>query len=86
MQCLKTFGYGALAAHCHHLEYSLLCAVVRVLGTSLTLCNPYVVVLLGNDEVHIVGQALGRHEHLAHRQAALYDERLVEANDVLHPW
>ena len=85
MEREQAFLYRTLAAHGHHLEYSLCGAVVGVLGAAFALRNPYVVVLLGYDKVHVLGEQFRRSEHLTHRQRALHDERLVEAHDVLHP-
>ena len=81
----QAFLDRAFAAHGHHLEDSLGGAVIGVLRASFALRDPYVVVLLSDDEVHVLSEQLRRSEHLAHRQRALYDERLVEAHDILHP-
>ena len=50
--------HRSFASHRHHLENGFLCAVVGVFGASLTLCYPDVVVLLADNEVHVVCHAL----------------------------
>ena len=85
MQLLQSVYDRAFAAHHHHLEYGFLGAVVAVLGAAFALGYPYVVVLLGDDEVHVLAQPLARHQHLAHGEGTLYDKRFVDAHQVLDP-
>ena len=75
----------SLAANGHHLQNGLLGSVVRVFRPPFALCNPYVFVLLVDGVVHILRQKLARRQHLADRQVAFYDERLVYAHQILHP-
>ena len=59
--------------------------VVAVLGPSLTLSYPDVLVLLADGVVHVFREQLARHEHFPHGQASLYDKALVNPYKVLDP-
>ena len=85
VQLLQSVEWCALAAHGHHFEYRLLCAVIRVLGTSLALCNPNALMFLFDGKVHVFTHALARHEHFAHTHRALHNERLVQTHEGLYP-
>ena len=85
MQLLQAVYNTAFSAHCHHLEDALLGTVIAILGSTLTLSNPDIFVLLLDGEVHIVGKTLAGHQHLAHTQGTLHDKRLVDTYQILHP-
>ena len=51
----QTIHYITLSTHRKHLEHTVLSAVIGVLGTSFTLCNPNGLVLFTNRIVHITG-------------------------------
>ena len=59
--------------------------VVGVLGASLALRNPDVVVLLRHHEVHVFGHALAGAKHLARLQRALHGKGLVDAGQGANP-
>ena len=75
----------AAAAYSHHLQHTLLCAVVAILRTSLALGNPYGLLLLTDGVVHVARHAGRGFEHLAHGESALNDEGFVDANQFLNP-
>ena len=85
MQLLQALDDTAFSTHRHHLQNTLLGAVVAVLGPTLALGYPDVLVLLLDGEMHIVREALARHQHLSHAQGTLYDKRLVDTYQVLDP-
>ena len=66
VKLLQTVNDTTLASHRHHLQDRLLRAVITVLGTSFSLGYPNVLVFLLDGKVHIVGETLARHQHLAH--------------------
>ena len=76
---------SSFAAHGKHLQYAVLRAVVGVFGTSLPLGDPDGLLLFVDDVVHVFRQAYAGFEHLAHVEAPLHDECLVDADDVLDP-
>ena len=85
MQLLQTLDDTAFSTHRHHLQNTLLGAVVAILGSTLSLGNPDILILLLDGEMHVIGKTLARHEHLAHTQGTLHDKRLVDTNQVLDP-
>ena len=85
MKLFQAVDNAALTAHRHHLQNTLLGAVITVLGSTLALGYPDVLVLLLDGKMHIVREALARHQHLAHAQGTLYDKRLVDTYQVLDP-
>ena len=85
MQLLQAVDDTTFSTHRHHLEDTLLRTVIAILGSTLSLGNPDILVLLLNGEVHIVGKALARHQHLAHTQSTLHDKCLVDTHQVLDP-
>ena len=85
MKLFQAVDNATLATHRHHLQNTLLGAVITVLGPTLALGYPDVLVLLLDGEMHIVGEALARHQHLSHTQGTLYDKRLVDSYQVLDP-
>ena len=85
MKLFQAVDNAALATHRHHLQNTLLGAVITVLGPTLALGYPDILVLLLDGEMHIVGKTLARHQHLSHAQGTLYDKRLVDTYQVLDP-
>ena len=85
MKLFQAVDNAALTAHRHHLQNTLLGAVITVLGPTLALGYPDVLVLLLDGKMHIVREALARHQHLSHAQGTLYDKRLVDTYQVLDP-
>ena len=47
-----------ISAHSQHLKYSILSSVIRVLSPTLTLSNPYILLLLGNSVMDITAHQL----------------------------
>ena len=70
----QTADHIPFAPHCQHLEYTVLSTVVRVFGTSFTLCNPDGLILFSDCIVHITGHAGRRLKHLPHGQCTLHDK------------
>ena len=85
MKLLQAFDDTAFSTHRHHLQNTLLGAVVAILGSTLSLGNPDILVLLLDGEMHVIGKTLARHEHLAHTQGTLHDKRLVDTHQVFDP-
>ena len=50
--------FAKVSSHSQHLEYRLLCPVVRVLCSSFALCNPYILLLLCHRIVYILTHQL----------------------------
>ena len=77
VQVFESLYDGAISAHRHHLQHRLLRAVVGVLGSSLALRNPYVVVLVVDDMVHIAAHLLAALQQRARTHASLHGKSLV---------
>ena len=76
---------GSGGTHRQHLQHRVLCAVVAVLGTSLTLGYPDVFLLLGDSIVDIAAHQLAGAHHLVSRQATTHGKRLVHTHQTLDP-
>ena len=85
MQLPESIDGRPFTTHGHHLENGRLGAVVGVLGPSLPLRDPYILMLFGDGIVHILRKALAGQQHLPWRETALHDERLVDPDQVSHP-
>ena len=86
MQLLQSFGHRTIASHCHHLDNRLLSAVITILGTTLTLSNPNIVMLVVDDEIHVFSHSATVDEHFSYARTTLHDERLVNPHKILDPW
>ena len=58
MELLQSFDNTTFTTHRHHLEDALLGTVIAILGSTLSLGNPDILVLLLDGEMHIVGKTL----------------------------
>ena len=56
MELLQSFDNSTFTAHRHHLEDALLGTVIAILGSTLSLCNPDILVLLLDGEMHVIGK------------------------------
>ena len=74
-----------VATNGHHLQHTVLSAVIAVFGATFTLCNPKIASFLLNNVMHVF-RHLGRcHQHLSHGQGSLYDKRTIYTHKVLNP-
>ena len=85
MQLCEAVDNCPLTAKGHHLEDCRLREVVAILSAPLTLCYPDVVMLLGNDKVHILRHTLAGTQHLRGLQRTLHGEGLVDTSQCAHP-
>ena len=74
-----------VAAHSQHLQHRLLCTVIRVLGTSLTLGNPDILLLLADGIVNIAAHKQAGTQHLVGRQSTAHGESLVHTDQSFNP-
>ena len=85
VQIAQLVGKATLAAHRQHFQHRVLRMVTRVLGTSLALCYPDVLALLGHGIVYIAAHQLTGAHHLVGRQSAAHREGLVHPHQSLDP-
>ena len=76
---------GVIGIDGQHLQQRSLRLVARVLGTSLALGDPDILVLLVDGIMHVAAHGLRGLQHLTHRQRALHDECLVQAHQRANP-
>ena len=82
---LKAVDERAFAGDGEHLDERLLCMVGTILSPTLTLGNPYRLLLIEDGMVDICAELLGGKEPLAQTGVALHDERLIESHQVIDP-
>ena len=56
MELLQSFDNSTFTAHRHHLEDALLGTIIAILGSTLSLGNPDILVLLLDGEMHVIGK------------------------------
>ena len=71
--------------HGQHLQHGILSTIVRVLGPSLTLGNPYILLLLRNSEMDVPAHQLRCSQGLTKRQSATNGKGLVHTDESLDP-
>ena len=74
-----------VTSHCHHLQHRLLRTIIRVLGTSLALRNPYILTFLSDSKMDIATHQLTALKHLVSRQSTTNRKGLVHTHQPLNP-
>ena len=74
-----------IAPHGQHLQHSILGMVARILGSTLALGNPDILLFLGHSIVDITTHELRGSQCFAQRQATAHGKSLVHAHQSLNP-
>ena len=85
VQVTEFIHHITFSTHRQHLQYRLLRTIVRVFRPTLTLCYPYILLLLGDGIMDVTTHQLTTTHHLMGCQPSAHGECFIHAHQSFNP-